>query len=75
MNIPQHPDDHNNNVVDLNNADDVLAFIDYFFNDHGLSSESSRVRIEKLLKIMPASINRRKEITTWIRKNWDKKLY
>jgi hypothetical protein len=73
MKIP-HQEEYND-IVDVTNAEDVLAFIDYFFNDHGLSSQSSRIRIGKLLKAMPVTIKRKKEITSWIRKNWDKTLY
>jgi hypothetical protein len=75
LKIPQHPETENNIVVDVNSDVDVLAFVDYFFIDHGLSSQASRLRIERLLKVMPRHIIKQKEITTWIRKNWDKKLY
>jgi hypothetical protein len=65
----------NDLVIDVNNNDDVARFVEHFFVDHGLSSQYSRVKIEKLLKFLPQNITHQKEVTSWIRKNWDRKFY
>ncbi|KOS05229.1 hypothetical protein AM493_03640 [Flavobacterium akiainvivens] len=75
VNNSQHSGAENDIVIDVNNNEDVTRFVDHFFEDHGLSSKSSRIRIEKLLKFIPHNITSQKDITTWIRKNWDKKFY
>jgi hypothetical protein len=75
INNSQSQGAENDIVIDVNNSDDVARFVEHFFNDHGLSSQASRIRIQKLLKFIPHNIVRQKEMTSWIRKNWDKKFY
>ncbi|MES2484693.1 MAG: hypothetical protein V4581_01935 [Bacteroidota bacterium] len=67
--------DAGNQIIDISNTLAVERFVDHFFIDHGLSSAASRIRIVKLLKFLPESITSQKEITSWIRKNWDKKFH
>jgi len=73
--INPHSADAGNQIIDIGNTLDVERFVDRFFIDHGLSSAASRVRIVKLLKFLPENITCQKEITSWIRKNWDKKFH
>ncbi len=74
-NNSQHSGAENDIVIDISNNEEVARFVEHFFVDHGLSSHASRIRIEKLLKFTPGNITTQKEITSWIRKNWDKKFY
>lgn len=60
-----------NDVIDTANGHDVLNFINRFFALHGLTSIESFKKLEYLLLKKPLNINTRKDITTWIRKNWD----
>jgi len=62
-------------VIDVTNVDDMARFAEHFFTEHGLSSQASRKRIENLLLHLPGGLIKQKEITSWIRKNWDKKFY
>jgi hypothetical protein len=66
--------DHENELMNTHDTEAVTRFVDHFFNDHGLSSPASRMRIEKLLQYLPENIHTHKEVTSWIRKNWDKKF-
>ena len=71
----EHAGAQNDIVIDVTDANDVARFVDHFFTDHGLSSQASRARIHNLLKYLPAGLTHQKEITSWIRKNWDRKFY
>lgn len=63
-------------LIDVSNGYDVLNFINRFFVVHGLISESSFTRLEYLLHHhLPININSRKDITAWIKKNWDRQFY
>jgi len=63
-------------IIDTANGDDVLNFINRFFVVHNLISVSSFERLEYLIKHhLPININSRKEITAWIKKNWDRQFY
>jgi hypothetical protein len=61
--------------IDVTNGYEVLSFINYFFESHNLSSSQTFKKIECLLHHLPITINTRKEITAWIRKSWNRKLY
>jgi len=70
---PTYKDD---DLIDAANGDDVLNFINRFFVVHNLMSQSSFERLEYLIKHhLPININSRKEITAWIKKNWDRQFY
>ena len=63
-------------LIDVANGDDVLNFINRFFVVHNLMSQSSFYRLEFLIKHhLPININSRKDITAWIKKNWDRQFY
>ena len=62
-------------LIDSTNGNDVLNFINRFFAVHGLLSHHSFLRLETLLyHHLPININSRKEITSWVKKNWDRQF-
>jgi hypothetical protein len=61
--------------IDISNAEQLNLFVDTFFKEHGLTSPASRGRIETLLRHMPSYFKIQREITSWVRKNWDNKSY
>lgn len=70
---PTYKDD---DLIDVANGDDVLNFINRFFVVHNLMSHNTFERIEFLLKHhLPMNINTRRDITAWVKKNWDRQFY
>lgn len=62
--------------IDITNGYEMLNFINRFFVMHGLTSEHTLVRLEYMLyEHLPIVINTRKEITTWVCKNWNREFY
>ena len=63
-------------LIDVTNGYDVLNFINRFFVVHNLISDTSFTRLEYLIRHhLPININSRKDITAWIKKNWDREFY
>jgi hypothetical protein len=60
-------------IIDRNNGYQMLFFYNRFLKLHGLFSQSSLHRLEKLVcKYLPEKINTRAEIKLWLGKNWNK---
>lgn len=66
----------NKKTLDRTNGNEVLRFINDFFNAQNLSSLLSFKKAERLLyNHLPINIKNKKEITFWLLKNWETEFY
>jgi hypothetical protein len=62
----------NDGNTNVSNGHDVLTFINWFFKEHGLMSLHNVERIEWLLQKAPQNYKSRKDLCSYVRKNWDR---
>ena len=63
-------------IINRKNGHQMLAFYNRFLKLHGLFSQSSLHRLEKLIcRHMPKNITTRVEIKNWLGQNWNKHFH
>ncbi|MES2485534.1 MAG: hypothetical protein V4581_06245, partial [Bacteroidota bacterium] len=61
--------------IDRSNGYHIIDFINRFMMIHGLFSQESFCRTEKLIQLyMPQKICTRHKMKQWLSKNWNKRI-